>query len=137
MIRHATTWIRLSIALGLVVASGCSSSRGSDLETVPDSEDASLAGETIVIEVLNDLAPPRSVIVTFQATGQIERQLGTVLTGETATFAVDQRHGLPPYQLVAEPSGAGGGRVVSRPIDVATAARITWSLATNFVRVDG
>jgi len=77
--------------------------------------------------------------VPFLAAGSIvapsERRSGAGPVRGPDSFAVDQRHALPPYHLVAEPSG--GGRVVSRPIDVATVSRITWSLATNFVRVDG
>ena len=118
--------------LAMAVALGCSS-REAGVETDPGA-DAPDPEETIQIEVENDLLPPQSVIVTFHATGQVERLLGTVLANRTETFTVDNRFALPPYFLVAETSG--GPDLVSREIDATTAGTIRWSLGTNQIVIE-
>lgn len=121
-----------TLATTLLVVAACSS-RPSEVGTAGDSA-ASDATRTIAFTVDNDLIPARSIIVTFHANGAREQLLGSVPASETRTFTIENRHAIPPYHLVAEPSG--GSDIVSRRIDASTANAVSWSLATNEIRID-
>lgn len=109
----------------LLLAACASGNRG---ESVP--QGTAVQGD-LNINIRNNLIPPGAVYVYLVPNGGIERDLGTVMSGNRTV----QYRGMPlkgTYQLVART----GSRTIASPILVLTNVReIEWDLERNFLQI--
>lgn len=109
----------------LAAAACASSNRG---ESLP--QGSTVKGD-LNINIRNNLIPPGAVYVYLVPNGGIERDLGTVMSGNRTV----QYRGMPlkgTYQLVART----GSRTIASPILVLTNVQeIEWDLERNFLQI--
>ncbi|MFN2421990.1 MAG: hypothetical protein ABR527_11580 [Gemmatimonadota bacterium] len=110
----------LPVALSLVAA--CATGVG-----------AERPAHQIVVEVVNDLVPPRSVTIQMLASDRVTRTLGTVGAGETRRFSFRERLLGGAYRMTARIDQ--GNEMASEVFTLFPNAHVFWDLRRNLLTV--
>lgn len=111
----------LPVALPLLAA--CATGGGADRQ-----------GEhRILVEVTNDLVPPRTVTVQLRASDRVTRTLGTVGAGETRIFTYREGLLTGAYRMTARVDE--GSQFASETFALFPNAQVWWSLRRNDLTV--
>ncbi len=93
-----------------------------------------VTGEEAVVEVHNDLSPPREITVrVLSSTGQ-RVLIGTVPAGRTRTLRFQASGFNGQYRLAGE--SMGGSTVTSSYFTLSAGDRLVWTVGPNLVRFD-
>lgn len=92
-------------------------------------------GETVSIQIRNDLRPGAEVTVRISSTNGVRRVLGTVPPQGTRTLTYDEGSLTGQYRLSAQTSD--GREVESRPFPLFGNASVVWVLFNNTLNVSG
>jgi hypothetical protein len=87
----------------------------------------------IVVEVVNDLVPPRPVTVQMLASERVTRTFGTVGAGETRRFSFRERLLGGAYRMTARIDQ--GNEMISAEFALFPNAQIFWELRRNDLTV--
>ena len=119
--RSELWWTALLIAPLLLLAACATSGAGGG------------EGNTVAIEVRNDIRPLSAVTVRVGSTNGVRQILGTVPPGGTRTLSFNEQALSGQYRLTAETTD--GRTIESRPFTLVVAATVRWSLFSNTVSV--
>jgi hypothetical protein len=92
-----------------------------------------IEGETVTIQVRNDLRPQTEVTLRIASSNGVRRILGSVPPGGSRKVTFEEGSFSGQYRLVAET--ASGQEMESRPFSLFRNAEVSWTLFNNTLRV--
>lgn len=124
-------WFRQSIVLlGIAALASCASGGGG---AEPAASQA--AGESVTVNVTNDLVPPSTVVIWMDPTTGGRRRLGEVQPNAQGRFTFNPAIRNEDHQLVAERTG--GGAQESNPFVLTGVSTLQWNVSSRVVRTSG